>query len=398
MYLEKKISEDIYYVGVNDRQTKLFEGLWELPAGVSYNSYLIKDDKTCLIDTVDALFAEQFTGRVAETLGGRKLDYLVVNHMEPDHSASIKAVRAMWPDVTIVGNAKTFAMLKGYFGITDNLLEVKDGSVLPLGRHDLSFYLTPMVHWIETMMTYDNSSRTLFSGDAFGCFGALDGHFIDTSFDTRKYIPEMVRYYSTIVGKYGVPVQKAFQKLSSLQISTVCSTHGPVWRERVSDVLALYNHLSLYDGKPGCVIVYGSMHGNTVRLAETIADSLAAEGVRNIIVHDLSASSKARILADIFSYKGLVLGCPTYSNELFPPMAELIEMLRLRDVKPRFYACFGTCSWAGASAKKLAAFGEAMGYETVYPPVGQMHAISEESFRQCVELGKAMAAKLVVSD
>lgn len=394
MYLKKKISEDIYYVGVNDRQTGLFEGLWELPMGVSYNSYIILDEKNCLVDTVDAMFSEQFIEQVGELLAGKQLDYLVINHMEPDHSASVKAVRRRWPEVKIVGNAKTFAMLKGYFSIDDGLVEVKDGSNLELGKHKLEFYLTPMVHWIETMMTYESTTKTLFSGDAFGCFGALNGAVMDTDFDTRKYIPEMVRYYSAIVGKYGMPVQKAFQKLNGLSIDNVCSTHGPVWHIRISDVFALYNHLSLYNGKNGCVIVYGSMHGNTTRLAETIADSLAAEGVRNIVLHDLSKSSKSAILADLFSYKAMILGCPTYSNELFPPMSELLEMLRIRELKHRYYACFGTCSWAGAAAKKLTAFGEAMGYEQVYPAVEQKHAINEESFEKCVEIGKAMAAKL----
>lgn len=394
LYLRKNITEDIYYVGVNDRLTHLFEGLWELPKGVSYNSYLIMDDKTCLVDTVDAAFSETFVSCLQEHLDGRNLDYIVVNHMEPDHSASIKAVRRIWPDVKIVGNAKTFAMLKGYFGIDSGLEEVKDGSEIKLGKHKLQFYMTPMVHWIETMMTYETTTKTLFSGDAFGCFGALNGQVLDTGMDTRKYIPEMVRYYSAIVGKYGMPVQKAFQKLSGLQIETVCSTHGPVWRSRIADVLGLYNNLSLYNGKKGCVVVYGSMHGNTTRLAETVADSMAAEGVRDIVLHDLSASTKSAILADIFSYKGLVLGCPTYSNEIYPPMSELIEMLRIRELKNRYYACFGTCSWAGAAAKKLAQFGENMGFETVFPPVEQKHALDGTNFAQCVELGKAMAAKL----
>ncbi len=394
MYLTKKISDDIYYVGVNDRQTHLFEGLWELPYGVSYNSYLIKDEKTCLIDTVDALFSEQFVDHLSEVLDGRPLDYLVINHMEPDHSASIKLVRRIWPGVTIIGNSKTFTMLKGFFSIDDNLLEVKDLSTLDLGKHKLEFYLTPMVHWIETMMTYDKTSETLFSGDAFGCFGALNGHVLDTDTDTRNYIPEMVRYYSAIVGKYGVPVQKAFAKTAGLKTSTLCSTHGSDWRERISDVIALYNNLSLYNGKPGCVIVYGTMHGNTERLAETVADSLAAEGVRNIVVHNLSKSSKSTILADIFSYKGLILGCPTYSGELFAPMDELVNMLKLRELKGRYFGCFGTCAWACTSGKKLTAFAESMGYEMVYPTIEQKHAISAESFAQCVELGKAMAEKL----
>lgn len=394
MFLEKKISDDIYYVGVNDRVTHLFEGLWDLPMGVSYNSYLIKDEKTCLVDTVDALFSERFLDHLQELLGGRTLDYLVVNHMEPDHSASIKAVRRVWPGVQIVGNAKTFGMLKGFFGISDGLSEVKDGSTIALGRHTLRFVMTPMVHWIETMMTYDECSKTLFSGDAFGCFGALSGHVLDGGMDTRKYIPEMTRYYSAIVGKYGAPVQKAFQKLAGIEIDTICSTHGPVWRERKADVMALYNHLSLYNGKKGCVIAYGSMHGNTTLLAETVADSLAAEGVRDIILHDLSTARPSQVLADVFSYKGLILGCPTYCNELFPPMGELTEKIRQREVRGRLYGCFATNSWAPAASKRLAAFGEEMKFDCVYPVVAQQHALSEDGFEKCVQLGKAMAAAL----
>lgn len=394
MHIKKEIAEDIYYVGVNDRQKQLFEGLWELPHGVSYNSYLIVDEKVALVDTVDACYTELYIKKLESALEGRAIDYLIINHMEPDHSASIKAIRQMWPDVQIVGNAKTFKMLEGYFGITEGLLTIKENSELPLGKHNLRFVMTPMVHWIETMMTLETTTATLFSGDAFGSYGALNGAVVDEEMITDKYFPEMERYYTNIVGKYGMPVQKALAKFDDTHINMICSTHGPVWKKRIPEVLEVYNRLSKYEGKEGVVVLYASMYGNTEQMAEAIADGLARNGVKNIILHNVSVSTPSQMITDVFRYKGLIIGSPTYSNELFPGIKSILDKIQTRELKHRVYACFGSCSWAGVALKKLTLFGEEMNFDFVGAGVEEKHALKEEQYMACLELAKQMAEKI----
>ena len=278
------IKGKIHYVGVNDRQKHLFEGMWPLPLGVSYNSYLIDDDIVALVDTVDACYFEIFLHKIRTIIGQRPIQYLIINHMEPDHSGSISLIKHYYPDIVIVGNRQTFGMIDGYYGVTGERYEVKEGDFLDLGHHKLRFYLTPMVHWPETMMTLDETEGVLFSGDAFGCFGTLDGGFLDTRINTDRYWDEMIRYYSNIVGKYGNPVQKAMAKLDNLPITTVCSTHGPVWTADIPRVHDVYARLSRYEAQEGVVIVYGSMYGHTEQMAETIAAELSHEGIRNIVI------------------------------------------------------------------------------------------------------------------
>ena len=244
-----EIKDNIYYVGVNDRNKELFEGLWPLPNGVSYNSYLIVDEKVCLVDTVEVDFFMPYIKNIKEILGDRNIDYLVVNHMEPDHSGAIELIRKYYPDIQLVANKKTFGMIDGFYGIKDNTLEVKNGSQLNLGKHVLNFVLTPMVHWPETMVTLDTTSNVLFSGDAFGCFGALNGGIIDDQINCDTFWLEMVRYYSNIVGKYGVPVQNALKKLQGVKLDYICSTHGPVWHEYIGKVIGIYDRLSRYERK-----------------------------------------------------------------------------------------------------------------------------------------------------
>ena len=275
-----EILPGIHYVGVNDRTTTRFEGLWSLPQGVSYNAYLVADEKVALIDTVEEGFGSRLTENIREAIGDRKIDYLVINHMEPDHSSSVRALRMLYPDIRIVGNAKTLQMLQGFYGIDTGTLEVKEGDSISLGSKTLSFYMAPMVHWPETMVTWCAEAGTLFSGDAFGTFGAIDGGITDSQVDPSRYWDEMRRYYACIVGKYGVPVQKALAKVRGLNPTTICSTHGPVWQREIPQVMDVYDRLSRYAGEPGVVIAYGSMYGNTEQMAERIARELAAEGVR----------------------------------------------------------------------------------------------------------------------
>ena len=390
----KEIANQIYYVGVNDRQKTLFENMWPLPYGVSYNAYLIVDEQTVLVDTVDVCYSDLFLKKVADALQGRTLDYLIVNHMEPDHAGSIRLLRQQYPGVKIVGNTKTFGMLAGFHGITDGLYEVKEGDTLNTGTHQLSFYMAPMVHWPEVMVTYDATDKILFSADAFGTYGTLDGAVVDKDMDCSHYWDEMVRYYANIVGKYGNPVQRALQKLSALEIKTICSTHGPVWQEHVAKAVGIYDRLSRYEAEEGVVILYGSMYGHTEQMAEVIASALADQGVKRIVMHNVSKTPASYILADVFRYKGIIVGSPTYSNQLFPEVEAVLSKIELREVKNRLFGYFGSFSWAGAAVKRLAAFGEKMKWETVGTPAEQKQGMTAADHAACYALGKAMAEQL----
>lgn len=390
-----KVKEKVYYVGVNDRHKSLFEGLWPLPYGVSYNSYLIEDSEMIvLIDTVDVCYFDLFLNKIKRIIGERPINYLVINHMEPDHSGSIRLIKQHYPDIVIVGNKQTFGMIEGYYGVTGERYVVGDGDFLDLGHHKLRFYLTPMVHWPETMMTFDETEGILFSGDAFGCFGALNGGFLDTKINTDIYWSEMVRYYSNIVGKYGAPVQKALQKLGGLPIRIICSTHGPVWTEMIPRVVGIYDQLSKYEAEEGVVIAFGTMYGNTEQMAEAIAEELSAQGIRNIVMHNVSRTNRSYILADIFRYKGLIVGCPTYSNQIYPEMESLLSAIATRDIKGRYLGYFGSFTWAGAAVKRIAEFNEKLKFEPVGNPVEMKQGMKEETYRHCLELGKAMADRL----
>ena len=390
----KEIANQIYYVGVNDRQKTLFENMWPLPYGVSYNAYLIVDEQTVLVDTVDVCYSDLFLKKVADALQGRTLDYLIVNHMEPDHACSIRLLRQQYPDVKIVGNSKTFGMLAGFHGITDGLYEVKEGDTLNTGTHQLSFYMAPMVHWPEVMVTYDATDKILFSADAFGTYGTLDGAVVDKDMDCSHYWDEMVRYYANIVGKYGNPVQRALQKLSALEIKTICSTHGPVWQEHLAKAVGIYDRLSRYEAEEGVVILYGSMYGHTEQMAEVIASALADQGVKRIVMHNVSKTPASYILADVFRYKGIIVGSPTYSNQLFPEVEAVLSKIELREVKNRLFGYFGSFSWAGAAVKRLAAFGEKMKWETVGVPAEQKQGMTAADYAACYALGEAMAEQL----
>ena len=254
------IKGKIHYVGVNDRNKHLFEGMWPLPYGVSYNSYLIDDETVALVDTVDICYFEVYLRKIKSIIGERPIQYLIINHMEPDHSGSIRLIKQHYPDIIIVGNKQTFGMIEGFYGVTGEQYMVKDEDFLALGHHKLRFYMTPMVHWPETMMTFDETEGVLFAGDGFGCFGTLDGGFLDTRINLDRYWDEMVRYYSNIVGKYGSPVQKALAKLGGLPISTICSTHGPVWTENIAN-LRQAEPLCRRRGRGHCIRFHVRQHG-----------------------------------------------------------------------------------------------------------------------------------------
>ena len=396
MYNKRPIAEQIYYVGVNDRQKEFFENYLPLPEGVAYNSYLIVDEKTALIDTVDISLTDVFFAKIDAILKGKVVDYLIVNHVEPDHAGAVGLLKQKYPNIQIVGNAKTFDMLNGYFGINTQLYEVKEGDSLSLGKRTLTFYMAPMVHWPEVMVTYENQDKILFSADAFGTFGTVDGDYSDVCLNTDKYWSEMRRYYACIVGKYGLPVQNVLKKLAALEIQTICSAHGPVWQKELSKVIGLFDKWSRYEAEEeGVVIAYGSMYGNTQQLTEAVAEGIVAGGVKNTVIHNVSKTDTSFILSDIFKYKALIIGSPTYTGSVYPLIEKLLTAIEHRGIKNRLYSCYGSFTWAGAAVKRLTTFSQTMKWELIGNPVENKQAVFTEKYRAAYELGQAMAEKLI---
>lgn len=391
----KEITNGIFYVGVNDRTTTRFEGLWPLPYGVSYNSYVVVGhEKSVIIDGVETSHAFSQIKKIKAVCGDKAPDYLIVNHMEPDHTGAVQTLREVFPDLTIVGNAKTIDMLKGYYGIESGTLTVADGDTIDLGGKTLKFALTPMVHWPETMMTYAVEDKTLFAGDAFGCFGALNGGVVDEDMDTAHFFPEMTRYYSNIVGKYGLPVQKALAKLSGTPVEFICSTHGPVWHKQAAEVVGIYDRLSKGEADEGVVIAYASMYGHTEEMVETFARQLAEEGVKNIKIHNVSYSDESFILRDIYQHKGLVVASPTYNGSIFPEMESLLKSLALRGVGGKVFARLGSFTWAGVATKTIDSLTEKLKLNVVGSPVEMKQSFSDKTEEACLALAKEYAKAL----
>jgi flavorubredoxin len=354
MYCTRKIYDDIIWVGADNRRLALFEAVYSVPRGISYNSYLILDDKTALIDTVDRAVTDQFLENVEHTLGGRRLDYLVVQHMEPDHSATIVDVLIRHPECTVVCNKKIFDMITAFKNVTVNAEIVKDGDILELGRHRLTFISAPMVHWPEVMVTFDLTSGTLFSADAFGTFGALNGALFadEVDFD-RDYLDEARRYYCNIVGKYGVQVRNLLAKASALDIKTVCPLHGFVWRKNIGYYVNKYMHWSGYEPEErGVVIAYASVYGNTENAANVLACRLREAGVK-CVMHDVSVSEHSVIIADAFKYSHLVFASLTYNGGVFVNMENLLHDIVAHNLRGRTVALVESGSWALSAAKGM---------------------------------------------
>ncbi len=354
-----KITEKIHYVGTNDRKKHLFENNWPLPNGVSYNSYLVVDEKSALIDTIEYGSDASYLNKIERLLEGKELDYLVVNHMEPDHSSMISVIVAKYPNVKIVGNAQTYKLLQSFYDISESsFYRVADGDELVLGESTLKFALVPWVHWPETMVSYEVSSKTLFSCDAFGGFGTLDGSIFDGDNDFETYyLEDMRRYYSNIVGKYSGMVQKALTKLGGLDINIIAPSHGLVWRDNPSKVLDLYNKWSSYYAEEGVVVAYASMYGNTESMAEYIASLLGEKGIK-VRVHDVSKTHVSTLLSEIWKYKGLILGTCAYNTQMHPMMEHLCNEIKLTAPKNKVVALFGSSAWNGAGVKELKKFME----------------------------------------
>lgn len=370
-------------MGVNDSIKELFEGLWPLPYGVSYNSYLINDQKVAVVDTVEAGFEEDFLAEIHEVIGDKPIDYLIVNHMEPDHSSLTAYLLERYPQMKIVANAKTLPMLKGYYDTPEErVLVMAEGQTLSLGSSTLRFHMVPMVHWPETMVTYLEEEHTLFSGDAFGTFGNVDENVIDDEETFEEYRDEMIRYYSNIVGKYGAPVQAALKKLEGLRIDRICSTHGPVWEVNVDQVVALYDQLSRYEVGRGVCIVYGSMYGNTAAAADALAEELEKRGVPYAI-HDLAGNNEESLglsgaLRDVFKYDTVVVGSPTYNGGIYPPAESFMKALAARGIKGRRFYAFGSYTWAAASVRLLNGLAEDMDFNVLGDGMAFAQAYTQE--------------------
>ena len=359
MYCFRKVTDDLYWVGGSDRRLELFENIFPIPNGVSYNSYLLMDEKTVLFDTVDASIGRQFLENVEAVLDGRTLDYLVVNHMEPDHCSLIAELALRYPKMQIIGNAKTFPMIGQFYDmdLEDRKIIIKEGDTFSSGTHTLHFVMAPMVHWPEAMMTYDEADKVLFSADAFGTFGALGGTIFNDEIDfDRDWLDDARRYYTNIVGKYGVQVQNVLKKAAALDIRYICSLHGPVWRSNLDYIIGKYNIWSTYEPEVrGVMIAYASMYGNTENAANVLAVKLADAGVKNMVVHDISRTHVSQLISDSFKYSHLVLASPTYNGGVYPVMANYLDDMKALNVQNRTVAVLGNGTWAPMSAKLMEA-------------------------------------------
>lgn len=345
-----KIKENVYYIGVNDHLLDLFEGQYIVPNGMAYNSYIIADEKTAILDTVDVKFGDKWLENIKEVLGDKSPDYLIIQHMEPDHSACIGDFTANYPDTTIVGNAKTFDMLRAFFPdlALSNTLVVNDGEKLSLGSRELTFVTAPMVHWPEVMMTYDSCDKIFFSADAFGKFGALDVE--------EDWACEARRYYFGIVGKYGMQVQALFKKIANLDIQTICPLHGPILTEHLGYYLDLYNTWSSYGVESeGIFIAYTSVYGNTKKAAELLRDKLIEKGCPKVAIADLAREDMAEAVEDGFRYGKIVLATTTYNGEMFPFMNQYVDALVERNYQNRTIGIIENGSWAAMAAKRIKA-------------------------------------------
>ena len=354
----RKVTEDLYWVGGNDRQIELFENIFPLSKGVSYNSYLLLDEQTVLFDTADYAIGKQFIENVMSVLDGRDLDYIVVNHMEPDHCSLIGEL-LLHPNVKIIGNAKTFPLIEQFFSfdLTGKTITIKEGDTFCSGKHTLRFIMSPMVHWPEAMMTYDETEKILFSADAFGTFRALNGNLFndELNFD-RDWLDEARRYYTNIVGKYGPQVQNVLKKASSLDIQMICPLHGPVWRSNLDYILEKYDLWSKYEPEEkGVMIAYASMYGNTENMAEILAVMLAEAGVKNIHMHNISKTHVSELISDSFKYSHIVLASPTYNNGIYPLMDNYLEDMKALSLQNRTIAVLGNGSWAPQATKLISA-------------------------------------------
>lgn len=368
MFCVRKVTEDLYWVGGNDRRLALFENIHPIPRGVSYNSYLLLDEKTVLFDTVDWSIGRQFLENVQAVLNGRNLDYLVINHMEPDHGASIEEIILRYPDVKIISTEKSFMLMRQFgFNIDGRIEEVSEGDTKSFGKHEVTFIAAPMVHWPEAMVTFDNTNGVLFSADAFGSFGALDGKLFNDEVDfERDWIDDARRYYTNIVGKYGPHVQSLLKKASGIDIKMICPLHGPVWRTNLGYFLDKYDKWSKYEPEEkGVMIVYASMYGNTESAVESLATKFVEKGIKNVVMYDVSSTHVSNLISETFRVSHVVLASVTYNLGIYPPMHNYLMDMKALNLQNRTFAIIENGSWACRSGNLMREFLEGMRDMTV---------------------------------
>lgn len=389
-----QLSDRIFHIYANDRRKSLFENMWPLPTGVAYNCYVINDEKTALLDTVEMGSVDNFLGVLSDTLQGRNLDYLIVNHMEPDHSGEIGNVLNAYPNVTVIGNKFTLKVLSQYYGTDFTFQEVKDGEELTLGTHRLRFITTPMVHWPESMMAYECSEQILFAQDAFGSFGTLDGNVFDDEIDLVGYEQEMRRYYSNIVAKYSPHVAKALSKVGDTPIRMICPLHGVIWRKDIGTVVQLYNKWCHYEADDCVMIVFASMYHNTEAVADYIARQLSECGVKQIKVYDVSKTHVSYLLSEAWRCKSIVLGSCAYNAGMHPMMETFCHELQHSGLKNRQLALFGSYSWGGGGLKALQDICSTFGWEESAPSLEIQGKPNTEKLKAFDSFAQAISNKL----
>lgn len=387
-----EIRPDIHWVGVNDRVTDLFEGQWPLPHGVSYNSYLVVGKRVALVDSVKAQFAEELVARIARIVNPAQLDYLIVNHMEPDHSGALPLLRRVAPRAEILATKTALPLLEAFYGIRDRVRAVADGETLDLGGKSLSFHAIPFVHWPETMATYETSGKVLFPCDAFGSFGALDGVLYDDEADLVHYEAEAVRYYANIVGAVSKPVLKAIEKLGRLPIEVIAPSHGLVWRRDPGRIVDLYARLARMEGEPAVTVVYGSMYDHTRRVADAVARGVVTAGVPVRVV-DAARVHPSIVLAEVWKRRGLVLGSPTYDTGIFPAVEAVLRLLAHKRLANRVVGLFGSLGWQGGAVRKMADEAAALGWDLV-DKVEFRGAPSPDDLARGQDLGRTVAERV----
>lgn len=357
IYCTRNITDSVHWVGGSDRRLALFENLFPIPRGVAYNSYLIMDEKTALMDTVDTSIGQQFLNNITHVLNGRALDYVVVNHMEPDHCANLEELLRRYPDLKIVGNVKTIQMIDQFYDLNleGRTVIVKEKEQLVLGEHTLEFYMAPMVHWPEVMVSYEMKDKILFSADGFGTFGALNGNIFNDEIDfDREWLEDARRYYTNIVGKYGMQVQALLKKAAALDIQIICPLHGPIWRSNLDYLIGKYDKWSRYEPEDqGVVIMYGSMYGNTENAANALANSLASAGVKKLAVYDVSSTNVSVLISEAFRCSHIILASPTYNGGIYRAMEAVLLDMKALNLRNRTFGIIDNGSWAASSAKQM---------------------------------------------
>lgn len=400
MYCTRSITNDLYWLGASDRRLALFENAYPIPRGISYNAYLLLDEKTVLLDTVDLSVGELFFENLDHLLQDRKLDYVVVNHVEPDHCATLGALLRRHPETQVVGNAKTLTMIGQFFSssMAENALVVKEGDVLSTGHHELTFVMAPMVHWPETMATYDKTDKVLFSADAFGTFGAMSGNlFADEMNFEKDWLDDARRYYTNIVGKYGPQVQNLLKKAAGLDIQYLCPLHGPIWRKDAAWFIEKYQRWSTYTPEErGVVIAYGSVYGHTENAAAILANRLSEKGVRNIAMYDVSNTHPSVLVSEAFRCSHLVVASATYNNGIFTPMETMLMDLKAHNLQNRTVAVIENGSWAPQAGKLIRSCFEGMKNITVLDQGVTLKSSVKEEQREALEaLADQLAADIL---